>query len=196
MHDCNYEKYVQNLALRAKLLDSIFDCKVFMNLIGWTYTEDKLPWTKVFDCDIAYDKNFSNVPAENLCKMLMQCDIDGYVKSSVLEADAFFNNMLDTMFRVYGINFKYCNYDNKDIMYNGKIINYYVDKDVIDSVNESYANVTLINMQYVYFNCTSYGFYKPILPYIFSTFASTNLGGDLVKLGLYPELDKFLKNIL
>lgn len=29
-----------------------------MNLAGWIYIQDNMPWTKVFDIDISYDKDF------------------------------------------------------------------------------------------------------------------------------------------
>lgn len=170
-----------------------------MNLAGWIFIQDKMSWTKVFNIDISYDKDFSFVPIEDVQNELVQCDLNGVVKNIRKKSHVFFHDMLDIIFKVYGVNFKnnYC--DVRTVMYDKKCLDYIDDSISYERItysNIAVANVTLIDKQYAYFNCTSYEFWKPIKNFIYAEFDSINLGGKLVKLGIYKEIDNFLKDIL
>ena len=55
-------------------------------------------------------------------------------------------------------------------------------------MNDSSAMFTLINDKYMYFNMTSYDFWKSKYDFISKTFNSANLGGWLIDITQYPEI--------
>lgn len=140
-------------------------------------------------------KTFSFVPIEDVQNELVQCDLNGFVKSISKESRAFFNDMLDIIFKVYGVNFKNCYCNTKTVTYGKKCLDYLNDLESYTD-NIAVANITIIDKQYAYFNCTSYEFWKPVENFINAKFGLSNFGGGLVKLGAYKEIDNFLKDII
>ena len=175
-----------------------------MKLVGWTYIEDLLPWIKVFESEIHYDKKFSNIPVETIDRILIQCDLYGYVNDRItneISNRAFFH-MLDLMFKTYSIDLKEPYRFRQNVKYDGNAVKLKEDIDfdnfAISTKRSCIAHITLINDEYAYFNCTSYEFYDPIKDFVMNTLKAGcgNLGGWFVKIGAYEEIDSLLKDIL
>ena len=171
-----------------------------MKLAGWTYIEGCIPWTKAFDVEVSYNKNFSLVPAEDVEKMLIHCDLYGFVRDA-RGIPYEFTNMLDRLFQVYGIDIKENFIDRSNVVYNGKFVrcidDVYNTPLTQKEVNAVDVNLTIIDGRYVYFNCTTCAFYDPINEFVRKNLGAGcgNLGGWLVKIGEYKEIDSLLKDI-
>ena len=169
-----------------------------MKLVGWTFIEECLPWTKVFDVDVSYDSRFSFVPIEDMEKAFVNCDLQQCVKLMTLD----FTNMLDSMFSTFGLNIKDALSERDRVTYNGKSVKCIDDKfnnkelGIAEFRQSADASITVIDGRYIYFNCTSYMFWKPIVDFLGREFETINLGGRLIKIGAYEEIDKFLKEVL
>ena len=170
-----------------------------MKLVGWTYIEQCMPWTKVFEVDVAYNKGFSFVPIEEMEKAFIHCDLHGFVRDTT-GIPREFTYMLDMLFTVYGVNIKDAFSERGSVVFNGHFVRCLYDKSNLKEIAKhksgSDANVTVIDNRYVYFNCTSYDFYEPHQDTIAKKLGSINLGGWLVKIGEYEDVDRLLKEIL
>ena len=169
-----------------------------MKLVGWTFIEECLPWTKVFDADVSYDSNFSFVPIKEMEKAFVNCDLQQCIK--LMNSD--FTIMLDSMFAIFGLNIKDALCDRAHITYNGKSVKCIDDNfnnkelGIVEFRQSANASITVIDGRYIYFNCTSYKFWEPIVDFIGRELETSNLGGRLLKIGAYEEIDKFLKEVL
>ena len=174
-----------------------------MKLVGWTYIEQCMPWTKVFEVDVSYNKGFSFVPIEEMEKAFIHCDLRGFVRDAT-GIPREFTYMLDMMFNVYGVDIKNAFSERGSVVFNGHFVRCLDDMSDLKEIAKhkpkhksgSDANVTVIDNRYVYFNCTSYDFYKSCQDAIAKKLGSINLGGWLVKIGEYEDVDQLLKEIL
>ena len=170
-----------------------------MNLVGWTYIERCMPWTKVFDADVAYNTGFSFVPIEEMEKAFIHCDLYGFVRYEA-EIPSEFTDMLDMLFTMYGVNIKDAFSKRGNVVFNGYPVKCTDDKlnlkEIVERPSAADANLTIIDKRYVYFNCTSDDFYKPCKDAIAKKLGSINLGGWIVKLGAYEEIDSLLKGLV
>ena len=170
-----------------------------MKLVGWTYIEQCMPWTKVFEVDVSCNKGFSLVPSEEIEKTLIHCDLRGFVRDATVIPREF-TNMLDMLFTIYGVNIKEAYSERGSVVFNGYPVKCMDDrlnlKEIKARPSAANANLTVIDKRYVYFNCTSYDFYKSCQDAIAKKLGSINLGGWFVKLGEYKEVDTILKEIL
>lgn len=172
-----------------------------MKFIGWTYIDRCMPWTKVFDVNISYNKGFSWVPAEDIVKMLVHCDLHGFIRThNTIPTE--FVNILDMMFEVYGVNIKNDFIYRNHIYYNGYQVKCADDRNPYEllpmHMPTANANLTIIDNKYVYFNCTTTEFYEPIDEFVRKELGAGcgNLAGWIVKISEYKEIDNLLKEIL
>ena len=170
-----------------------------MKLVGWTYIEQCIPWTKVFEVDVTYNRDFSLVPIEEMEKAFIHCDLRGFVRDEP-GIPREFTNMLDMLFTVYGVNIRAAFSERGSVVFNGHYVRCLDDISNLEEIAKhkpgSDANLTVIDNRYVYFNCTSYDFYKSCQDAIEKKLGSINLGGWLVKIGEYEDVDQLLKEIL
>ena len=166
-----------------------------MKLVGWIYDEDICPWTKVFDIDVQPNIRFGNVPFEEITSNLVKCDLNGMVEWSG-NHDLYF---LDYLFEIFGCNLKACYNDKSTVLYDGNPIfsKAFHENEIVDSSqSHKAAQCTIIDGKYMYFNMTSYDFWDNIFKFISDTLHRSNLGGNLVKIGYYLEIDKQFKEII
>lgn len=172
---------------------------MIMKLVGWTYIEQCMPWTKVFESDVAYNTDFSFVPINEMEKAFIHCDLYGFIRDAP-GIPREFTNMLDMLFTIYGVNIKDAFSERGSVVFNGYPVKCMDDnlnfKEIVRRPSSADANLTIIDKRYVYFNCTSYGFYEPCQDAIAKKLGSINLGGWLVKIGEYEDVDNLLKEIL
>lgn len=167
-----------------------------MKFVGWIYDNDICPWTKVFDVDVEANARFGNTPFESLASHLVQCDLNG-ISSAAGTYDLYF---IDSMFEVFGCNLKSSYYEKSKVLFDGKPLFKEMGGNELTiqplRYHDKSVQCTIIDGQYIYFNMSSYGFWKSIESFICKTFGRNNLGGDLLKLGQYPEIDKMFNEIL
>lgn len=163
------------------------------SLVGWIFDEDNgVHWTKVFDINVSFNSRFGNVPSDSFVDGLVKCDLYGYVKEAFRSNRDMpcFDNYLDVLFIMFGCNLKSSFNERHKILFNEEPM------FVKDLSKDIAAQITVIDSAYWYFNMTTYSFWETspcALKMISSKFKCTNLGGWLVKIGQFPEVDAMLK---
>ena len=173
-------------------------------IVGWLKVDNCVPLTKAFDVSIDFSERFSNIHWQDVEKTFIKCDLDGYVKNPFnYESLSYsFSCLFDMFFKIYAVNIKeyfskrkHARFDNKPIM---SIRDEYEEKDqrpIEFYGHEVVGQFVIIDNSYVYFSCTSHDFYEPIHDFVVDVLQAGcgNLGGWLVKLGAYEEIDSLLK---
>lgn len=166
-----------------------------MKFDGWAYIERIVPWKHIFSVSIDECK-FTGY----MDKVLMQCDIeDGYINYALKNVHPRCG-IEDTINRTFAL----CDFNVRE--------DYECESDY-DAVNDqivpsdrshfvfpdfdkrNLAQVTVIDNRYVYFNCSSYGFWSSnhiVDAYICTKLDSNNLGGFLIDINMHP----IIKNVL
>lgn len=176
-------------------------------IVGWLKVDNCVPLTKAFDVSIDFSERFSNSHWQDVEKTFIRCDLDGYVKNPFnYESLSYsFSCLFDMFFKIYTVNIKeyfskrkHALFDNKPIM---SIRDEYEEKDqrpIEFYGHEVVGQFVIIDNSYVYFSCTSHDFYKPINDFVVDVLQAGcgNLGGWLVKLGAYEEIDSLLKGAI
>lgn len=173
-----------------------------MKFTGWTYIEKSLPWTKCFEIDIKSNDGFSGIPFEILETRLIECDLNGYVEDAFdlyygYEIDCLF----DVLFRSFAIDIKRQYVYRKNVRFQNTLVRCanYLDLEngqtekALMFKTEKCAQCIVIDDTYIYFSCTSEDFWKDCID---NEFNGINLGGAIVKIGAYPTIDNYLKDIL
>lgn len=167
-----------------------------MDFTGWIYDSIACPvWTKVFDISIEQNPTFTNCPWDSLNRVLVSCDLAGYVKEGAFRSDDNDSSMfLDYLFKFCGANLKDCYNDRSQVMIDGQpaFARVFTDKPVSRELNSVGAQITVIDSRFVYFNMTGYAFWDPLINYIGREFNTINLGGCLVEVNHYPVIKKFI----
>lgn len=176
-------------------------------IVGWLKVDNSVPLTKAFDVSIDFSERFSNIYWQDIVKTFIKCDLDGYVKNP-FHGEFFgdpFSYLFDALFKIYAVDMKedllkrkHVLFDNKPIM---SIRDEYEEKAqrfIECNGHEVVSQFVIIDNRYVYFSCTSYDFYKPINGFVVNVLqvGCGNLGGWLVKLGAYEEIDSLLKGAI
>ena len=176
-------------------------------IVGWLKVDNCVPLTKAFDVSIDFSERFSNSHWQDVEKTFIRCDLDGYVKNPFYYGSFSysFSCFLDMLFKIYAVDVKedlskrkHALFDNKPIM---SIRDEYEEKDqrpIELYGHEVVDQFVIIDNSYVYFSCTSYDFYEPINDFVVDVLhvGCGNLGGWLVKLGAYEEIDSLLKGAI
>ena len=176
-------------------------------IVGWLKVDNCVPLAKAFDVSIDFSERFSNSHWQDVEKTFITCDLDGYVKNPFnYESLSYsFSCLFDMFFKIYAVNIKeyfskrkHARFDNKPIM---SIRDEYEEKaqrPIELYGHEVVGQFVIIDNSYVYFSCTSHDFYKPINDFVVDVLHAGcgNLGGWLVKLGAYEEIDSLLKGAI
>lgn len=176
-------------------------------IVGWLKVDSCVPLTKAFDVSIDFSERFSNIHWQDVEKTFIRCDLDRYVKNPFYYGSFsdFFSRLIDMLFKIYAVNMKedlpkrkHALFDNKSIM---SIRDEHEEKAQYPSEfhgHEVVGQFVIINNSYVYFSCTSHDFYEPINDFVVNVLQEGcgNLGGWLVKLGAYKEIDSLLKGAI
>ena len=169
-----------------------------MKFVGWTYIEKSLPWTKCFEIDIKSNNGFSGIPFEILEKRLIECDLNGYVK------DAFnpdygheIDFLFDDLFTIFAVDVKEGYSRRENAKFQNMPVRCANDPEYGQAIKErkpeKLAQCIVIDDAYIYFSCTTWDFWQN---YVNNEFNNINLGGAIVKIGAYPNMDNYLKDIL
>lgn len=180
-----------------------------MKLSGWIFNENICSLINVFNVDIEQNKRFSNVPLDSLIEDFVLCDTCGFVVKHY-DKYAWF---LDNLFELCCVNLKRAFCDREHIKLDGKNIfkthfgdfsninnvSYVENVDCSEEPNddeiieqENNAMFTIIENKYVFFNLTTYSFWKPISKHLASTFNTINLCGYLVDMHQHTKIKDFI----
>ena len=176
-------------------------------IVGWLKVDNCVPLTKAFDVRIDFSERFSNIHWQDVEKTFIKCDLDGYVKNPFnYESLSYsFSCLFDMFFKIYAVNIKEYFSKRKHSMFDNKIIMTIKDEyeeqaqqPIGFNDHEFFGQFVIIDNSYVYFSCTSHDFYEPINDFVVGVLQERygNLGGWLVKLGAYEEIDSLLKGAI
>ena len=116
-----------------------------------------------------------------------------------------FSCFIDMFFKIYAVDVKedlskrkHALFDNKPIMSIRDECEEKAQHPIEFRDPEVVSQFVIIDNSYVYFSCTSHDFYEPINDFIVDVLhvGCRNLGGWLVKLGAYEEIDSLLKGAI
>ena len=176
-------------------------------IVGWLKVDNCVPLTKAFDVSIDFSERFSNSHWQDVEKTFIKCDLDGYVKNP-FHYGSFsysFSCFIDMFFKIYAVDVKEDLSKRKHALFDNKSIMSIRDEHEIEAQHpiefrdpEVVGQFVIIDNSYVYFSCTSYDFYEPINDFVVDVLhvGCGNLGGWLVKLGAYEEIDSLLKGAI
>ena len=176
-------------------------------IVGWLKVDNCVPLTKAFDVSIDFSERFSNSYWQDVEKTFIKCDLDGYVKNP-FHYGSFsysFSCFIDMLFKIYAVDVKEDLSKRKHALFDNKPIMSIRDEHEIEAQHlieshdhEVVGQFVIIDNSYVYFSCTSYDFYEPINDFVVDALHAGcgNLGGWLVKLGAYEEIDSLLKGAI
>ena len=176
-------------------------------IVGWLKIDNCVPLTKAFDVSIDFSERFSNSHWQDVEKTFIRCDLDGYVKNP-FHYGSFsysFSCFIDMFFKIYAVDVKEDLSKRKHALFDNKPIMSIRDEHEIEAQHpiefrdpEVVGQFVIIDNSYVYFSCTSYDFYEPINDFVVDVLhvGCGNLGGWLVKLGAYEEIDSLLKGAI